>query len=285
MLSDAGDDQLGGEQVAMALPILKEIASQFPSVPRYRENLAKAHRDYAQILGFMKKPDEAKTEFEEAINIHKRLVQEHPTVLPYQAEIGVTSRMRGDLAYDSGQLPDALAWYDKAIEILTAVHVQDREYTLARNSLSNSHAGRAKVRDRLKRHGEAQSDWTRALELCPDRNRYGFRCGTADSKLRAGKVEEAIAEVEELESIENDNPTHWFRFAKLYAVAGEKVPARKDEFADHALELLRKAVANGFNDAKRIRDDDELTPLRQRDDFQRLMRAIDAATTKKPGAE
>jgi hypothetical protein len=44
------------------------------------------------------------------------------------------------------------------------------------------------------------------------------------------------------------NPTPWFRFAKLFAIASESLPARKDELAVRAIELLKKAIDHGFND-------------------------------------
>jgi hypothetical protein len=42
-------------------------------------------------------------------------------------------------------------------------------------------------------------------------------------------------------------------------------------FADRAMGVLRRAVAAGFRDAARIRDDRDLAPLRDRADFRMLL--------------
>ena len=77
---------------------------------------------------------------------------------------------------------------------------------------------------------------------------FVHRTQRADSLLRSGKVEQALAEVEKLAQVDTKNPTPWFRFAKLFAIASESLPARKDELAVRAIELLKKAIDRGFND-------------------------------------
>ena len=46
---------------------------------------------------------------------------------------------------------------------------------------------------------------------------------------------------------------------------------------DLAMEALRDAVAKGFKDAARIKKDTDLTPLRQRDDFKKLLTSLGAS--------
>jgi len=274
MLSDSGDDDLGAEQLAMALPILQDIADQFPSMPRYQAKLAQAHRDYGQILGFLDRPSEAGSQFEKAVQISQRLTAEHATVLPYRAELGITFRMRADLMRDGEEPAEALDWYQKAIQVLTATHVQDTNYTLVRNSLCTAHRHRAETLDHLQRHKDALQDWSKVLELCSDEQRPIVQSQQADSLLRSGSVEEAISRVGELEKIKNDNPAHWFNFAKLYAIASEKVPGRADEFANHAMTLLTKAVDMGFSDVEQLDTEVDLKALRKHADFQALRNRV-----------
>jgi serine/threonine-protein kinase len=57
----------------------------------------------------------------------------------------------------------------------------------------------------------------------------------------------------------------------------EAETAERRRFEDLAMEALRDAVAKGFKDAARIKKDTDLTPLRQRDDFKKLLTSLGAS--------
>jgi hypothetical protein len=67
------------------------------------------------------------------------------------------------------------------------------------------------------------------------------------------------------------NATQWYEFACFYAVASGKVTAKKQAYADRAMELLRKAVQAGWSDGAHIAKDSDLDPLRDRKDFKSLL--------------
>jgi hypothetical protein len=46
-------------------------------------------------------------------------------------------------------------------------------------------------------------------------------------------------------------------------------------YADRALQLLHRAVHAGFKDAAHLRKDTALDPLRERDDFQKLLAELE----------
>ena len=52
--------------------------------------------------------------------------------------------------------------------------------------------------------------------------------------------------------------------------------------ADRAMDWLQKAIAAGFKDAADIAKDKDLDSLRDRDDFQRLLAALEAGQKKEP---
>jgi len=65
-----------------------------------------------------------------------------------------------------------------------------------------------------------------------------------------------------------------YDLACVYALCA--AAARADEnqagaYADRAVELLRRAVATGFNDARRLKKDPNLGAIRARDGFQKLL--------------
>ena len=59
-------------------------------------------------------------------------------------------------------------------------------------------------------------------------------------------------------------------------------PAASAREADRAMHWLNKAIAAGLNDPRIIKQDTDLDSLRQRDDFKRLVSALEAKATKSP---
>ena len=82
---------------------------------------------------------------------------------------------------------------------------------------------------------------------------------------------EAVAEVAALAKTPNWTAGQWYDFACVYALASGKNADKKQEYADQAMELLRKALKAGFQDAANMKKDTDLDPLRGRDDFKQLL--------------
>ena len=51
-------------------------------------------------------------------------------------------------------------------------------------------------------------------------------------------------------------------------------PEQQAKYAERAVALLRQAVAKGYSDVNGMKNDDDLKPLRLRDDFQELLREM-----------
>jgi hypothetical protein len=68
----------------------------------------------------------------------------------------------------------------------------------------------------------------------------------------------AVAELAELTQSTNWNAGQWYVFACLYAVASGKLADKQQEYADRAMELLRKAVQAGWKDAAHMAKDTDL---------------------------
>ena len=73
----------------------------------------------------------------------------------------------------------------------------------------------------------------------------------------------------------------WYNFACVYSLASTKIPDKKNDYADRAMELLQNAVKAGWNDAKHTASDTDLDPLRAREDFKRLLSDLE----RKPAAQ
>jgi hypothetical protein len=94
--------------------------------------------------------------------------------------------------------------------------------------------------------------------------------------VRAGQVAAAIEEAEEL--AKNAEPLVLYNAACVYALASNATktnpiaPEQQAKYAERAVALLRQAVAKGYSDVNGMKNDDDLKPLRLRDDFQKLLR-------------
>ena len=142
--------------------------------------------------------------------------------------------------------------------------------------LCGAYQNRALALDRLLKHHDAVKDWDRAIELSSPAAQAGMRASRAISRLQAGLVAEAVAEVDELTKSPIWNASQWYDFACVYAVASGKIAGKKQEHADRAMELLRKAVGAGYKDAAHMKRDTDLDSLRERPDFKKLLAELEA---------
>jgi tetratricopeptide (TPR) repeat protein len=65
-----------------------------------------------------------------------------------------------------------------------------------------------------------------------------------------------------------------YHFGCLYAVRCGKAKYKKQELEDRAMELIKHAVKEGYNDAAHIAKDADLEPLRSRADFRELLHSV-----------
>ena len=141
----------------------------------------------------------------------------------------------------------------------------------AKEFLWKSYCERAIANDLRQKFVEAVKDWDCAIELSPKEEQPNFRASRAISRLNAGMVAEAVAEVAELTKLPNWNVGQWYDFAYVYAAASGKIADKKAEYAERAMELLRKSVKAGYKDVAHLKQDKDLDPLRERDDFKKLL--------------
>jgi serine/threonine protein kinase/tetratricopeptide (TPR) repeat protein len=236
--------------------MLKEAAStyqalvaDYPDVPEYRQSLGLTYRALGgQYFNNTRQVEKAQAAHRQAVQIYEKLAQEHPDVWDYAYELG---RCYQNLALDAqraGRLDTALTTGEKAIEILA--HLVGRGYKPARPDLFDVRLFRASVLVGRGDHARATDEANAVARqggLDQD-NHYNIACLFALSSAAAG----------------ND---------------GKLAPADrtrlKAQYADRAMEFLRQAVANGFRSAPALKSDQDLAPLRSREDFQKLVQEVE----------
>ena len=133
---------------------------------------------------------------------------------------------------------------------------------------------------------DTEPERKRQQEAIAAKEELNRRADRAMSLAQAGKFPEAVAEVAELTKNPSWNAAQWYDFACVYSLASIKIADKKNEYADRAMELLQKAVKAGWNDAKHTASDTDLAPLRNRDDFKKLLGDLEtkaaAAPAEKP---
>jgi hypothetical protein len=111
------------------------------------------------------------------------------------------------------------------------------------------------------------------------------RADRANSLVQDGKVAKAVAEVAELSKNPRWNSRQWYNFASVYSLASTKIADKKTEYADRAMELLQKAVKAGWDDAEHTAEDTKLDPLRDRDDFKKLLTDLEKKSAAEPATQ
>jgi hypothetical protein len=274
------------EQLRKALALVERLAADFPTVPEYRRDLGNAHTNLGNVFMVPGQLPQAEEQYHKALVLQEKLAAEFPAVTQYQVDLGSSYCNLGIRFLIGGQPEAVLPWLAKAIRTLTGVYEQDRQHFLARTFLRNSHQVRAEAYTRLRKFAEAVKDWDKVIELIPPEEQPGFRVRRAIARHHAGQSAEAVAEVAELAKHPSWPAGVWYDFACVYAVASGKLTAKQTAYADRAMELLHKAVQAGYNDAAHLKQDTDLDFIRGRDDFKKLVAALEkqakTKSTKQP---
>ena len=276
LLANLGKSAKAEEQYRSSLAIREKLVADFPTVPDYRRDLARSHNNLGALLRDTGKRDEAEEQYRSSLAIREKLAAEFPAVPNHRIDLAGSYCNLGHLVRDGGRANDSLAWYDQAIDILSPIHRAEIRDVTVKQSLRNSHTGRAMAYDQLSQFAKAVKDWDRAVELSPLFEQPRFRASRATSRLKAGMVAEAVAEVAELTNIPGTPAPILYDYACVYAVASGKLANKQAEYADRAMTLLRQAVRAGFRDTASLRQDTALDPLRDRDDFKALLAQMQA---------
>lgn len=275
-LGELGKAEEAKQLYGKGIAILEQLATQFPHLPDYRRGLASHQNDLGLLLGELGKTAEAEQQYRKALTIQERLAVEFPLELQYRVDLGGSYCNLAGLITNSDGPRDSLEWYKKAIEVLAAAYSEAPQSLVAKRYLRNSHANRAVCFGLLRDYAEAAKDWNLAVELSPPEEQLSVRSGRVESLLRSGQVVEAVAEVAELTENRSWPPDQWYNFACVCSVASGKTMDKQKEYADLAIELLAKSVQTGFKDAANMARDTDLDPLRERQDFKKLLAELQA---------
>jgi tetratricopeptide (TPR) repeat protein len=276
LLADRGQSAAAEAEYRTALALQEKLAAEFPAVAAYRSDQARSLNNLGNMLSRQKKAEEAEKHYRQALQVREKLVADSPGVSSYRVDLGGNYNNLGLWLQEGGRPADSLPWYERAIQTLEPVHQKEPRAVTPREFLRNALQGRATSYDRLGKHAEAAKDWDRVIELTPDGEKAGLRVTRARSMLAAGRAAVAVAEAEAVLKLPDLTPLHLYSLACVYSLAAAAGGPQQSEYADAAVGLLRQAVKAGYQNTTRLTEDQDLAPLRGRDDFKKLVAELEA---------
>ncbi|MFO0938409.1 MAG: tetratricopeptide repeat protein [Gemmataceae bacterium] len=270
-------------QVAMAIEefrsgytVMVSLSRDFPTKPKYQIDLADNCDILAGELVTAGKLAEAEELIRKSVSIREKLIRDNPNNKNYKSFLGMCYSQLGNILQGRGKPIESLHWFDRAITLMQDDYDQGDQSPSTKNTLLLNYRLRAKLNDELKNYNKAVSDWDRTIEFSPPSEHRFYRANRAYSKVQAGQYASAIADVVELRKIPNWTPDQIYNFACIYSIASRNMPDKKTEYINTAMELIQLAVKAGFKDHVNIKADGDLEPLRERDDFKKLIADLEA---------
>jgi tetratricopeptide (TPR) repeat protein len=201
-----------------------------------------------------------------------------------QFALAMACRLQGDLEGQAFEYPKTLLWYERSLAILRRLEAEGK------------HKGEPHFAERVENVRQAIACSLAVLRAVADVNfALAQRPGTAAELLlaraavlaRRGRYAEAAAAADKLCAIAPREPRRLYHLARCCArclgpgdpgqAPGPFTGADKavhERLAANAVGLLREAIASGYRDRKSLEKDPDLDPLRQREDFKKLLRTL-----------
>ena len=236
-----------------AIALQEQVVAMAEAVPEYRSRLASMCDSLANLLRAQHQFPEAETLYRKELTYQSRLDAEYPQVIAYRFGHGQVLHNLADLLRERGRLAEALPMEREAVRLLNSVY-------------------QSNVRNPDYRTAISYASWTLCAILIDRKDHRAAESAIADYlRIEPNGYEESYEAAEFLcrcAQIARDDP----------AVPADRRAALARSYADRAMEALRMAVRNGFRDAKHLESDPTYAPLRNRDDFRRLIDEIRAMT-------
>jgi tetratricopeptide (TPR) repeat protein len=293
-----------------ALALREQLVRDHPANTNYRFQLAVSLNDMGKLhrLG-LGKAAEGEAFYEKALSLCESLDREHPGVGEYQSERARTLHFLGESQDVRGQRERAREVFAKAVPILDQLTHDHPDVAAYQDQLVETLHDLAIQYSNTRQPKQCQPLCERARAVCdrlvrdhPLAPAYQVRLSrvrvlTAMSLAQLGQHARSVAEVEAVIATNVNDGQTMYNGACAYVLSSQAArtddklaPDEREEFVQlyhvRAIELLRTAVGKGLFQIAVARDllknDEDLAPLRGREDFKKLLQDVEEQARKRP---
>jgi tetratricopeptide (TPR) repeat protein len=276
----------------------KQLTTDFSDRPEFRKQLAASHNNRGALLRIMNQPREAEQDHNQAVSLLEQLTADSTSQLDVRQDLAMSHHNRGNVRFDAGRLREAEQDFDLAHGIRRQLAADFPNQPDRRNELASTCVSLA-VLHRLNKNWaaskqlilEARPHLVAALAANPEhpnyrrvyRNHLGILAAAHAGLLEPG---EAVRIAESRRDLGWDPPTDAFDAARFLCLCvpimtqHDKLDTKQREdaakfYGDAAIRLLHDAVSKGFKDTDALKNDADLSRVRQRDDFRTLVAELE----------
>jgi len=234
-----------------ALAIREKLVAQRPGESDTLAKLAATYVSLADVYRDQKSTGEAQAFYRKGLSHYSRLTRDHPQVIAYRFGHGQANHKLADLLRERGRPREALPIARESIQRLSDVYAGNIRNPEYRAAISHAY-------------------WTLcALELDRKNHREAARAVQEYLRIEPNGFEEAL-----------ESARFLCRCAQLghedQSTSATERDAVARAYTNQAMEALRTAGRDGFRDVNDLKATRTYEPLRGRDDFQQLVRDIEA---------
>jgi eukaryotic-like serine/threonine-protein kinase len=283
-----------------AVRIYTQLAADFPSLPGFRTRWARSHYNRAGVLLATGRLPLAQQDIDQALRINKQLAADFPSSTEVRFDLAANQNARGSLLLEMGRFKEAEQEFDQTLRIRKQLVAESPSQPELQTQLGSTFYNWALV---YFRQGNFAAAKRLLMEGLPHRlaavkarpghpqDRLGYRGHLSLlPEVHAGLLEqeEAVHAAEAVRDLGYDPPADAYDAACFLSRCVRRV-SKHDKldvkerqqaaqfYNDRAMKLLRAAVSKGFKNVAHLKKDTDLDPLRQRDDFQKLVAELEAA--------
>lgn len=213
------------------------------------------------------KLDSALKSSERAIGIFQRLDRQYPGVLNYQGGLAGTCNQLSDLHRRRHEPAEALTLAQRARDMLKQLIPKHPDDTMIRTELAKSFNSIGRLLEETAEPVEALQSFQRAVDLyesmpdLDDRSEYSLACNLALSVPLIGVKNGMQGTVDAAKLSKADQ-------------------LRRERYGSRVVEVLRRILERGSLDLDVLQSDTDLDPIRDRNDFQELLKNVEEKTAK-----
>jgi tetratricopeptide (TPR) repeat protein len=304
LLAEVGKSDEAETAFQEAVELRKKLAGDFPTILRYRQELARTYNDQGFMLRRQMKYGEAEKVYHQAVGLWEKLVAEPGAAPAHRQKLASGYVGLAEVLREQKKEAEAEKVFRQALPHQTRLTSDFPNVADYRNDLVNTlvnlallHQQRHEMADSVPLLEQARTHLRAALAVSP-KNRVSRRFYRdnlrilAKSYLSLNDHRQLATTADDLAQFSHEPVNDTYDSACMLSrcvTMAEKdaglIDARRKEmarsYAEQALARLRQAVDRGFKDADRMKHDAHLEPLRGRAEFEKLVAEVEGKRKEK----